>query len=370
MRKYTCPYCNHKFPNYEVVFRCDNCKDENGKQGKLIENKLNYNMDGFSLVARQFMPEALECPTCHNVTTHRLCPHCGEELQDDVLAAKNKIISLAVVGGYKVGKSNYVGTLIHELQSFVIRDVMQGNFLVSNAKVQERYDNLYQKPLYEQHLSVSGKEHVTMLSYDLRWNVKEMKQVHVNLYDVGMDALLANDSDLDFLKEIDGIIIMVDPLQTQNIWNQISIDKREASCPDVTQSQRAQQETAIGLVANRVRGKRRKKIKIPVAVVCSKLDALDDFLPEGSLILEESNVVQGGMYNQYEAEQISEEIRNLLYSWREEGIINTLDMNFSHLAYFAVSALGHIPYSSEKFPPTPVRVEEPFLWILRQKKVI
>lgn len=370
MRKCTCPYCSHKFPNYEVIFRCDNCKDDNGVQGRLIENKLNYEVDGFPFVAKNFMPEALECPVCHNITTHRLCPYCKEELKDDVLAAKNKIISIAVVGSYKSGKSNYVGTLIHELQSFVIRDVMKGNCLVSNPKVQNIYDNFYQKPLYEQHSSLSGKEKVTMLSYDLRWGEREMKQVHLNFYDVGMDALLSNESNLDFLKSIDGIIIMIDPVQMQSIWNQIPIEKREASCPGITPSQRTQQEMAIGLLANGIRGKKRGKIAIPAAVVCSKLDALDEFLPEGSLISEESSVLQNGVYHQKEAEQLSGEVRNLIYSWREESIVNTLDMNFSHLAYFGVSALGHVPYPGEKFPPTPVRVEEPFLWILRQKGVI
>lgn len=77
-----------------------------------------------------------------------------------------------------------------------------------------------------------------------------------------------------------------------------------------------------------------------------------------------------------ENRRVNTEIRKWLTGLHDGGVdsfIANLEMEYSHYSYFGVSSLGlkNSPGANGVFStPRPHRVEDPFLWILREKGMI
>lgn len=207
-----------------------------------------------------------------------------------------------------------------------------------------------------------------MLDCTLTYGEKKLRTMHIRLYDIDMQTLASNSSNLKMLELVDGVIALLDPIQLDYVWSRIDERKKEVSCPEVTLSLRKQQGSVMELLAKQMQGL--GKSSVPVAVTLSKIDALGELLISGGHLAEENSVISEKGYDEKLAAGISEEVKSLLYSWGEKGLVDEWGKRFSKLAYFGVSALGHIPYPSASFQPSPSRVEEPLLWLLKQKKSI
>ena len=66
----------------------------------------------------------------------------------------------------------------------------------------------------------------------------------------------------------------------------------------------------------------------------------------------------------------------MLKEWGAGGFTKNVEMNFKNYTYCTVSALGQQPIISQKGGktianlPRPHRVEDPFLWILKENGII
>ena len=64
-------------------------------------------------------------------------------------------------------------------------------------------------------------------------------------------------------------------------------------------------------------------------------------------------------------------MQSLVESWLGLELYQLVSTNFSDFAFFGLSALGSNPGMDKKIPKfRPIRVADPFLWILAQHNII
>ena len=131
-------------------------------------------------------------------------------------------------------------------------------------------------------------------------------------------------------------------------------------------------------VSNLIRHDRRlpdtAKIDIPVAAVFSKFDAIQPIVPPDCTVNNPSPHCDEKRFNMTDWTNVNAEIQGLLNSWGATAFTSPLQTNYSNYSYFAVSALGLNNNPEEKSGkiqrPRPHRIEDPFLWILKENGVI
>ena len=116
------------------------------------------------------------------------------------------------------------------------------------------------------------------------------------------------------------------------------------------------------------------KIDIPVAAVFSKFDAIQALVPQDCTVHSPSPHCAEKRFNMADWHNVNAEIQALLHEWDADAFISQLETNYSDFSYFAVSALGLHNNPEEKSGkiqrPRPHRIEDPFLWILKENGVI
>jgi len=130
-------------------------------------------------------------------------------------------------------------------------------------------------------------------------------------------------------------------------------------------------------VSNLIRNDRKMsdttKIDIPVAAVFSKFDAIEPIVPSDCTVLNPSPHCSEKHFDMSDWHNVNSEILALLHEWDADAFISQLETNYSNFSYFAASALGlnNNPDQSGKIErPRPHRIEDPFLWILKENGVI
>ena len=110
-------------------------------------------------------------------------------------------------------------------------------------------------------------------------------------------------------------------------------------------------------------------IEIPFAVAFSKIDALDVLLDSSSSLF--SSGKHEGYYNLSDSNNVNTEIENLMAEWTGIHLIQEVKHNFKNYSFFGLSALGSNPHGSNKIAKLrPIRVEDPFLWLLYKNNII
>jgi hypothetical protein len=118
--------------------------------------------------------------------------------------------------------------------------------------------------------------------------------------------------------------------------------------------------------------KKNRKIKQPVAVVISKIDAFFDSVGPYDPIRKPS--LSDAFFDETDSKEVHENLRGLIDSWDGGNLLAQLDQTYANFRLFGASALGAEPdYSHAKVSVrgvTPHRVAEPLLWLLSERGVI
>lgn len=393
---FICPFCFEERKISDVQFRCTNrrCKDvedieltryENGDISipKMGKPTFKSPGKGFSI------PKSAKCPECGSSTYAVVCPSCHNKLPESTLLGKDMIIS--VVGSRDTGKSHFVGVIINELIERI--SVKFGGAMEGFDDTMSRYKaGAYQKlymDMQKLDLTKSSVQDVNNGAY--RPLIFTLKLKHKALFKEQIDSFTLvffdtagedlNDEDTmstvnKYICKSAGIIFLLDPMQIPAVRNQLD-ENTVARASSVDWKQATRSDDIMSRVSKLIRNDRKmrseQKIDIPVAAVFSKFDAIAPLIPEGSTILETSPHCSDKAFNMADWHNVDNEIRSLLVEWGDESFISQVDVNYTNYSYFAVSALGmdNNPKEDRRIDrPRPHRIEDPLLWILKEKGVI
>ncbi|WP_440113809.1 TRAFAC clade GTPase domain-containing protein [Paenibacillus sp. QZ-Y1] len=391
-----CPYCFSKFSPEEVVFRAAHHRDDDEDYALGEDAKLNRYRERFGLDTVFDMEAVLaphDVPEEHRiysdnivmglndrygvVTRRRLCPQCHNELPVTAGKAPSNIIS--IIGASQVGKSVYMTSLIHTLQHYTA-DHFDAACMPLNAEISRRFRADYEEPLFERgDLLDSTQKEKLQEPFIFQFVFKDEDKAPLTLvfFDVAGEGMVEQDYlglHGQHIKNSAGILFMVDPLQIRSIRDKIRINLGNEP-GEWTPRYDEPRDVVLTMFGDFIAYQEKAKTTIPTAVVLTKSDMLHSLKDEeGDYIKSNSNVFRNMVHRDYfdltEFENIDGEIRRFIEKV-DRPFKGTMDVYFKDTAYFAVSALGSNPVDMKlQGVVSPIRVDEPFLWLLYKLKYI
>jgi hypothetical protein len=392
MSKLTCPYCFDQFSSSQIAYRCLNpnparCPLEDdhelGKyQMAVTAPKLNRVFipgDAWRRALRASLTGNLGMPPrclCDEVTK-KVCPCCHNDLPSGF--GEIKMRTIALIGAKDAGKSHYIAVLIHELASDSVGGKFDAALQALDERTMERYKTDFWLPIYKRkeviHSTLPSrarKNYPLIYKFSLERDAllpsKRRSSSAMVFFDTAgedLDKIDVMSTELKYLVNSDGIIFLLDPLQMSAVRHQT---RGGIKLPDEHTEPQDIITRAVRLIreANGGAG----KIKTPVAVAFSKIDAIRHLFDPGSPIHQASN--HDGYFDLSDAEAVSENIKAHLSKWDGGKLDPLLKENFENYSYFGLSALGAPPDADNSLPygVAPFRVEDPFLWILHQQGIV
>lgn len=391
-----CPYCFSKFSPDEVVFRATHHRDDDEDYALGEDEKLNRYRERFGLDwvhdmeavldPRNVLPEHLHysdhvliglTDRYGELTRRRLCPSCHNELP--VTAGKVPSNIISIIGASQVGKSVYMTSLIHTLQH-TTADHFHAACMPLNAEISRKFRTHYEEPLFERgDLLASTQKEKMQEPFIFQFVFKDDTKPPLTLvfFDVAGEGMVEQDYlglHGQHIKNSAGILLLVDPLQIRSIREKIRMQFGSKPGEWVSQYDEPR-DVVLTLFGDFIAYQENNKTDIPTAVVLTKSDMLHNLKDEdGEYIKSNSNVFHNVVHRNYfnftEFENIDGEIRRFIEKV-DRPFKGTMDVYFKETAYFAVSALGSNPVEQKmETVVSPVRVDEPFIWLLYKLKYI
>ncbi|AYD39352.1 zinc ribbon domain-containing protein [Clostridium fermenticellae] len=376
---YICPYCFSKHKLNEVNFICSNDPDVclNARNLKPIVPR--------SAEDKNEMPESIFCNECGQKTNIKICPTCSTELPYSIGEYDNLIFT--VIGTKGAGKSHYIAVLIDKIMN-EIASAFDYSFSAVDDATMKRYRNDFYNPVFRRN-EIIGVTHSAKTDFSVKqpliYNLTFRESgffgmllksrmisntVTITFFDTSGEDLDSEDMMKNVNKYIynsSGLIFLIDPLQLESVRQRLP---ENIKLPE----QNTEIEDLLSRTANLIRKengiKVDKPIDIPVAVVFSKMDALESLIDSSSCINYPSSHARNGYFDLSDFEDVNDTIESLIRSFGEENFVNQLSSNFKEYAYFGMTALGCSPEEGKITKLKPHRVEDPFLWLLYKYKFI
>lgn len=382
-----CLYCFANFPHNRVLFRALTALDEEGyraaRDRALDEYREKFHMDSagvlpvvldpgdFSESSKRYNRNVLTGlrDAYDNWTAKRICPHCHNEIPKSAGHAPGTIISF--VGASQAGKSVFMTSLIHALKTSTPRNF---NIFCTaiNHEMSKKFKLHYEDPLVEmgQLLDPTQMERQQEpFIFTFSFADERMPELNIAFFDIAGEGMVDErylEIYASHIRNSTGLMFMVDPLQFQalgrkiQLKNQLDYELHGAEEPV---------DVLGGLVDNYISKEAGSVSMIPTAVVLTKTDLLEALKGDGEYISPSShmftNHIHRGFFDLAAFENINGEVDEFI-GLVDPNFRNALRRRFGELGFFAVSALGSCPDAQTRRVASfsPVRVEEPFLWLL------
>lgn len=395
-RSYLCPFCFTEHALDDVEFECQTrarCPKEPDEQMARYVGATtpvlapHHFRSAYKARFGAGMPAEAECDLCHQMSRIRVCPACHNQLPGDIDIAEPMIISL--IGTRGVGKSTYVGVLIHEMMKRLMRPFGE-TFILPTALDQSQYRERFEDPLYnagepiEQTKPIgntmnANRPIIATLTKSERFG--KLRTFTLVFFDSAGEDWQNPDTIASVARYVShsaGIIFLLDPLNNRTVLNTINNQAAIASSSVVGYQAAADPATVIGNVANLIRQQQglrnNQRISVPVAVSFSKLDVLEDMgLVRGSTLSAPSPHAMQGQFNENDSRLVDGEMRGLLEQWGNGDFLAFLDQNYTTNRCFAFSAYGRQPDRDQQgriAVPVPKRIEDAMFWLLHLNKAL
>ena len=404
--EYVCPYCFSRIDLNDVHYVCTGptCAKSFASAAfsmKNVDAKKYISRDGLSeidpeksrfygkdpegpdaVVAKQHIIRNSSglCDICKRPVYTRVCPICHNNIPPGAEEDGNNIF--VILGPRGAGKSHYIAVLINQLKNYVSSE-FDGVLHAANDSTTLRYRDMYYRRLFEEKrkllptksFDISNESREPLIYY-LRLFDEERPKVYTfaffdtageDLTSSGKISSLSMDA---FITNAAGIVYLVDPLQVKYINNRINVENKPSVGPDVSD--------ILNNICQTIRGNKKirskDKIDIPLAVCLTKCDVLMKNAEND----EEDKVLFGknasvfiprehGKYDEENFLQIDAELSEYLRRTVGDNFIQMVN-GFKEHCFFAVSALGCNPVgSSLPRGVSPMRVEDPFIWLLNRE---
>ena len=389
-----CPFCFKKFKPDTVVFRAEHFEQGDNEYEKAVDEELNtYNekigKSSLGELNAIINPTGLPKESLTQVdgviieirdkydilTDKRLCPYCHNELPITSGRGPTKIIS--VVGASQVGKSVYMTSLLYMLEHYTM-DRFNASLIAGNSEYNEEIKQ-NQEIIFEYNkmLEPTPKEHIDPLIANLKFKDDVKAPITFVFYDVageGMTDRNYMERHGNHIKNSDGIIFLVDPLQMRTLRKKINLVNRSES-GDFTARYQEPKDIIVYFYENFIAKQEGATTEIPTAVVVTKTDMLQN-LNDSEYLSTNSNIFKAFEHRNYfdlnEFDNVNGEMKRFLTK-ADTAFKGAMDVYFRNVGYFGVSALGCNPQNLEiddSMTISPLRVEEPFLWLLYKMNYI
>lgn len=385
-----CPYCFSKFHHEDVVFRASHHRDDDEALALQEDEVLNKYRAKFGLAPIDELEAVINPATIpqenkiytnnvlmgvsdkySEVTKNRLCPSCHNELP--ITAGKYPSNIISVVGATSVGKSVYITSLIHTLQRVTASNFNAACIPLNNS-ISRRFRDEYEVPLFENgNLFESTAKEKRQEPFIFQFVFKDENRAPLTLvfFDVAGEGMTSKEYlqlHASHIKNSAGILFLVDPMQIRAIRERLLHQMGENPGKIVGLADEPR-EVVVSLFEDFIAHQENSKTDIPTAIVLTKSDLLSALSSEdGEYIRSNSNVFRNvthrGFLNLDEFGNINGEIRRFLAKV-DTPFVDAVDVYFRDTSYFAVSALGSNPVGQQvNGIISPVRVDEPFVWLL------
>lgn len=377
-----CPHCFNLIKTPELIFRSINCGVTLKRAPSFFE-KIGVTASPKSVPCTQELKEKAgnSCKSCSKKLTQRICPECQGVLPSVIDDLSD--ITIAIIGAKGAGKSHFIALLIQRITQlyktfdWTLQALTEGT--IKNYK-----DNFY-NPLFRDEVTLEAtKKNVTPepLMYSLKFK-KTKKRIMLVFFDAAgehFDSEQSMHTLNRYIYNASGIICLMDPLQLPPIQKEVeSLGIKLPAMGTGTEEILNRLNNIIRTgYSQKEKDLKDKTIPIPLAIAFSKIDMLKTTDPNytGRLLFDQESVIyQDSRYHGYLDKKELETINTLLHSWLTEanqiGILNQCG-DFSKHKFFGFSALGAPPQNNASLscPPRPLRVEDPFLWILAENGFI
>ncbi|MCL2072772.1 MAG: hypothetical protein FWH18_02530 [Marinilabiliaceae bacterium] len=385
-KKFICPFCFNKRLLSEIEFRCENenCFLEEDKKLADFQKATAIRMNKtFPATATSSIQKEAQCPDCKQNTTTRICPECHNTLPFNI--GKYPEVMFAFIGAKETGKSHYIAVLINTIET-KIATTFNADLSPLDENTQKKYREEFYSPLYQRkeviNITKSARTDYNTrmpLIYTLKFSKKSNKKITnvstLTFFDTAGEDL--NDEETmrtenKYIFNSQGIILLIDPLQIHEIREvlksknvNVNLPKENEETKDIINRVVRLIRKATGLTDEK------RKIKTPIAIVFSKIDAIKEILEDNTELFNSNE--HNGYFDIKDANNIGKIIETCINDWGGSGkaLINKVKVNFKSYAFFGISALGSNPHGTTiNEQPQPIRVEDPFLWLLYKNKVI
>lgn len=385
-----CPHCFNKFSSDAVMFRASHTKEDDEQYCLQEDERLNYYLERFGLEGSEEMEAVLDpmqfpeenrkyidevlisIVDKYNIETNkRLCPYCHNELDYSAGRAPSNVI--AIIGASQVGKSVYMASLIHTLENVTAHN-FEAACMPINSETSRRFRSQYMDPLFAQNTLIeSTQKEKKQEPFIYQFKFKDTNKAPLNLvfFDVAGEGMVEEDYlDLyaNHIKNAAGILFLVDPLQLSTIRNKMLLSKVD-DIGDFTSKYQESRDIVVTLAQHFIGREADGRTSIPTAIVVTKSDMLnllakedEEYVRVNSNIF--NNYIHKGEFNLNELENINGEVKHFIEKV-DLAFLDAIEVYFDNVSYFAVSSLGQNPVEGRlEEVIQPVRVDEPFLWLL------
>ncbi len=383
MQKLICPFCFHAFAAQDLCFRCIIPSCPGREPDKVYAEARCYVVTKMGRVIIppdkpwfwSGAPREAVCNSCKAVSHTYLCPYCHFELPHDVGQIDQRIV--AIIGARATGKTHYIASLITRLQHEIGKNFDLAVRMLGDH-TQERWERDFYTPLFVNKTVLQPNRPAEVdpqvkspLIFRFTFNSNGQRRVlNMSFFDSAgedMTSLTTMSLQNRYIIHADGIIFLLDPLQISSVRQRLSI----ANVPPA--DLKASPEAIVGHLRDLFERERKlrvtRPVKTPVAFTLSKIDTLLPLLEPGSEFHHPG--AHYGYLDLDDAQSVHTEVSNYLASWINPNFCNIIHSSFARYNYFGVSSLGEPPDASNRLSTvSPLRVEDPLLWILYQLGLI
>ncbi len=318
------------------------------------------------------------CPYCFTLNSHAgTCSNCGERLLASFDGSESTI---SIVGSTWSGKSHYIAVLIEQLYRQAER--FQWSCRALNDETLDLYQERFKNPLYSRGLTINKTQTADVrahrpLIYSLRMNDARIPPVTLTFYDAAGERFNDQDSmatSTRYLRNSSGVVFIVDPLQLESVRERFlssgqGTEKDLPPRPNDRARVGAIFQRMINVLQERESG---EKIQTPLALGISKIDALRFLLSDEAPVFLPSLHRRRRAFSVSDFRRVDAYFRSFLQAFDVDREILANVEAFENVGFFGFSALGQNPERLQKlnFEPRPIRVLDPFLWLLWQNETI
>jgi len=304
-----------------------------------------------------------------NVTTKRICPYCHNDIPKSAGFAPSTIIS--VVGASQCGKSVFLTSLIHTLKTVTPHNFPIFCTPISN-EMGRKFKYEYEDPLIHEGLLLAPTQKEKQQEpfiFTFSFADESKPEINIAFFDVAGEGIVDTgymDIYAAHIRNSSGIMFLVDPLQFRAVGRKLQLKN---GMDDGVYYSQEPTEVLSGLVEDYIYKQGGGVSDIPTAVVLTKTDLLESLAQDEEYLHQDSeifaNFTHRKFFNLSRYYAIDEDTDDFIAAV-DPNFRNALMRRFAKLGYFAVSALGSQPDGQRVASFAPMRVDEPFLWLLYQ----